>query len=468
MTHARPKRCWPPLDVPYVAAQPVEFQTLEEWEASERGLHPIETTMMIAIPEIDGATGSIVFGGRYGAEGGERSMRVHAERAAMLATRVSKLVALRQAREERSPASRSCCSTSRPMAAAPARRPSSRVFESLFNTLQALKRDGYAVEVPATVDALRDRILKGNAERFGTDANVHCRIPADDHVRREPHLAEIEAQWGPAPGRQQSDSGHIHVLGERFGNVFVGIQPAFGYEGDPMRLLFERNFSPTHAFSAFYRYLREDFGAHAVLHFGTHGALEFMPGKQSGMSQACWPDRLIGDLPNLYLYAANNPSEGTIAKRRAGATLISYLTPPLAQAGLYRGLVDLKSSIERWRGLSPDASERDQLAVLVQAQAAAVDLAPGRARMDRCRCQHPGAADGHSGTRIHAHSARAACGGRGDDGRGPQGHAGQRRGNQSRGRHGARWRNSSRRITRSADCSMRSMAASSARLPAAT
>ena len=120
-------------------------------------------------------------------------------------------------------------------------------------------------------------------------------------------LREIEAQWGPAPGKQQSDGSSIFVLGERFGNVFVGMQPAFGYEGDPMRLLFEKGFAPTHAFSAFYRWLREDFGAHAVLHFGTHGALEFMPGKQAGLSGACWPDRLIGDLPNLYLYAVEQP-----------------------------------------------------------------------------------------------------------------------------------------------------------------
>ena len=82
--------------------------------------------------------------------------------------------------------------------------------------------------------------------------------------------------------------------GAQFGNVFVGVQPGFGYEGDPMRLLFERGFAPTHAFSAFYRYLREDFRADAVLHFGTHGALEFMPGKQTGLSDACWPERLIG------------------------------------------------------------------------------------------------------------------------------------------------------------------------------
>jgi magnesium chelatase subunit H len=362
------------LDVPYLAAQPVEFQTLEEWEGSERGLHPIETTMMIAIPELDGATGGVVFGGRSDQDQGERGMRVHAERAAMLAARVAKLVALRQAEKaERKIAI--VLFNFPPNAGATGTAAFLAVFESLFNTLKALRADGYKVEVPSSVAELQARILKGNAERFGSDANVVHRIPVDDHVRRETYLGEIEAQWGPAPGRQQADGSTIHVLGERFGNVLVGIQPAFGYEGDPMRLLFEKSFTPTHAFSAFYRYLREDFGANAVLHFGTHGALEFMPGKQSGMSAECWPDRLIADMPNLYLYAANNPSEGTIAKRRSGATLISYLTPPLAQAGLYRGLVDLKASIGRWRGLESDAPERHDLALLIQAQAAQVDLA---------------------------------------------------------------------------------------------
>ena len=361
------------LDVPYVAAQPVEFQTLEEWEGSERGLHPIETTMMIAIPELDGAMGGVVFGGRSGSDQGERGMRVHGERAAMLAARVAKLVALRQAQKvERKIAI--VLFNFPPNAGATGTAAFLSVFESLFNTLKAMKADGYTVEVPSSVEELQARILKGNAERFGSDANVIHRIPADEHVRRETYLSEIEAQWGPAPGRQQADGSTIHVLGERFGNVFVGIQPAFGYEGDPMRLLFEKSFTPTHAFSAFYRYLREDLGTHAVLHFGTHGALEFMPGKQSGLSAQCWPDRLIGDMPNLYLYAANNPSEGTIAKRRAGATLVSYLTPPLAQAGLYRGLVDLKASIERWRRLEPDAPERHDLALLIQAQAAQVNL----------------------------------------------------------------------------------------------
>ena len=246
-------------------------------------------------------------------------------------------------------------------------------------------------------------------------ANVHVRIPANEHVRRERWLREIEAQWGPAPGRQQSDGQNIQVLGERFGNVFVGIQPAFGHEGDPMRLLFERGFAPTHAFSAFYRWVKEDFGAQAVLHFGTHGALEFMPGKQTGLSGDCWPDRLIGDLPNFYLYAANNPSEGALAKRRSAATLISYLTPAVTEAGLYKGLNELKASLERWRSLPPEAQgERDALAPLVQAQAQALALRAADEAVwdgDRARTAIDELMTALRVLEDDADSARPACGG---------------------------------------------------------
>ena len=378
------------LDVPYLAVTPVEFQTLDQWGASARGLLPVEATMMVAIPELDGATGSMVYGGRGNAshtactgcahrchfiqDSDAHDMQSCMDRADMLAGRVGRLVDLR--RSERATRKLGVVIFSFPPNAGNIGTAAFlAVFESLFNTLNALKREGYSVDLPASVDELRERITKGNAERFGATANVHARIPTDDHVRREKHLAEIEAQWGPAPGRQQSDGASLFVLGERFGNVFVGVQPAFGYEGDPMRLLFEKGFAPTHAFSAFYRWLREDFGAHAVLHFGTHGALEFMPGKQNGLSAQCWPDRLIADLPNVYLYAANNPSEGTLAKRRSAATLVSYLTPPVAQAGLYKDLVDLKSALERYRGLEPEAqTERAELAVSIQTQAAAMEL----------------------------------------------------------------------------------------------
>ncbi|RST86239.1 magnesium chelatase subunit H [Aquibium carbonis] len=367
------------LDVPYLSAFAVEFQTLEEWRAGDQGLTPVETTMMVALPEIDGATGPMLFGGRTAASGADRSgsrrdMAGEPERAAMLASRVEKLVRLRRtARAERKVAV--VLFNFPPNGGATGTAAYLSVFRSLWNTLGAMKTAGYSVDLPADVDALRARILEGNAARYGQEANVAARIPAERHVQRETHLAEIEAQWGAAPGRHQTDGSSILVLGERFGNVFVGIQPGFGYEGDPMRLLFEKSFAPTHAFAAFYRWLRDDFGADAVLHYGTHGALEFMPGKQVGLSRECWPDRLIGDLPNLYLYAANNPSEGAIAKRRGNATLISYLTPPVAAAGLYKGLVDLKASLDRWRGLPPsDAHERTLLEEIIAAQAGALDL----------------------------------------------------------------------------------------------
>jgi magnesium chelatase subunit H len=361
------------LDVPYVAAHPVEFQTLEQWEASERGLSPVESTIMVAIPELDGATGPLVFGGRGG---GARDMSACSERVDMLAARVARLVRLRTtARAQRRIAI--VLFSFPPNAGNTGTAAHLSVFASLHHTLRALAADGYTVEVPATVDELRARIVAGNSQRHGTPANVHARVGTDEHVRRERWLAEIERAWGPAPGRHLTDGAGLFVLGAQFGNVFVGVQPGFGYEGDPMRLLFEKGFAPTHAFCAFYRWIRDDFGAHAVLHFGTHGALEFMPGKQTGLSGTCWPDRLIADLPNLYLYASNNPSEGTIAKRRAAATLISYLTPPIAQAGLYRGLADLKDSIERWRICEPGSAARSgERVALIQAQAAAVDLAP--------------------------------------------------------------------------------------------
>ncbi|MDO9383917.1 MAG: magnesium chelatase subunit H [Hyphomicrobiaceae bacterium] len=378
------------LDVPYIATHALEFQTLEQWGASTRGLHPVESTIMVAIPELDGATSPTVFGGRSDAagkacagchrgctfptSGQTRSMHVCIDRAEMIAARVAKLVALRKAaRRDRKVAI--VLFNFPPNGGAVGTAAFLSVYESLFNTLKAMAREGYTVDVPDSVDALRDMILGGNAQRFGVPANVVARIPADDHIRRDPWLREIEAQWGPAPGKAQANGSAIFVLGVRLGNVLVAIQPAFGYEGDPMRLLFEASFAPTHAFSAFYRYLREDFAADACLHFGTHGALEFMPGKQTGLSGSSWPDRLIGSMPNLYLYAANNPSEGTIAKRRSAATLISYMTPPVTQAGLYRGLTDLKSSIERWRTAGPDAAdEQSRVAVLIQAQAAALDL----------------------------------------------------------------------------------------------
>jgi magnesium chelatase subunit H len=377
------------LDVPYIAAHSLEFQSIEQWESSEAGLMPIEATMMVAIPELDGASVPSVFGGRSDlihektANGDEHAMSPHAGRVAALADRAARYVDLRNTpKSERRVAM--VIFNFPPNAGNTGTAANLSVFQSLLNTLRALREDGYHVDVPESVDALRSAIVEGNAQQYGAMANVHTLISSDDHVMREPHLDEIEANWGPVPGKQLTDGRNLFVLGAQFGNIFIGVQPGFGYEGDPMRLLFERGFSPTHAFSAFYRFIREDFAAHSVLHFGTHGALEFMPGKQAGLGDNCWPQRLIGDIPHYYLYAANNPSEGMIAKRRAGATLISYLTPPITRADLYKGLQDLKGSVDRWRSAVDDAPEvRDDLASVIQAQGAELDLCKAEPLWDR-------------------------------------------------------------------------------------
>ena len=373
------------LDLPYIAAHPIEFQTLGQWAASGGGLGPVETTMLVALPEIDGATNPTVFGGRHGAEGCQgcshmcqasacqKAMAPCHERIASLVEKTARLAVLRR-KANRDKRISVVLFGFPPNAGAVGTAAYLSVFESLYNTLSTLKSEGYRVDLPASVDDLRAAVLKGNAAQYGQEANVADIVDADTILRNTPPLAAIEAAWGPAPGKVQSNGRGVFILGAHFGNVFVGVQPTFGYEGDPMRLLFETGFAPTHAFAQFYLWLRNTFKADAILHFGMHGALEFMPGKQAGLGARDWPDRLIGEVPNIYLYASNNPSEATLAKRRSNAVTVTHLTPPLAASGLYKGLSELKDSLSRYRSLAPDAHERADLAALIAMQAEAVDL----------------------------------------------------------------------------------------------
>ncbi len=373
------------LNVPYIAAQPLEFQTLGQWAKSGQGLGPIETTMLVALPEIDGATNPTVFAGRHGLDGCTgcahacsgisdcKAMAPCHERINSLAEKTLRLATLRRKANADKKVGIVLFGFP-PNAGAVGTAAYLSVFESLFNTLTRMDAEGYTVTVPENVDALRAMMLQGNARQYGQEANVAAHVDADTIVRTSPHLKEVEAVWGPAPGKVQSDGRGVFVLGHHFGNVFVGVQPTFGYEGDPMRLLFERGFAPTHAFVTFYQWLRNTFQADAILHFGMHGALEFMPGKQSGLGARDWPDRLIGEMPNIYLYAANNPSEASLAKRRSNAVIVTHLTPPLSSAGLYKGLADVKDSLRRWREMTPGDTARGDLEQLIRDQANAVDL----------------------------------------------------------------------------------------------
>ncbi|MEO8434968.1 MAG: cobaltochelatase subunit CobN [Pyrinomonadaceae bacterium] len=344
------------LNVPFRSAVSLDIQTIESWRASATGLNPVQAGMQIAIPEIDGATEPFVYGGMPADSFEPVPLQDRCLRFARRLRNWNQLKTAPQADLKLAlilycfPPNKGNIGTAADL----------DVFESVYETLLALRDEGYAVEVPESASALRALMLSTEAEELGATANVAYRMSSDEYRRLCPYAAEIESEWGPAPGRINSFGDDLLIQGVTLGNVFVGLQPTFGYEGDPMRLLMAQSGAPHHGFMAFYTYLQKVFQADAVVHVGTHGAMEFMPGKQVGMSGECWPDRLIGELPNIYIYSVNNPSEGTIAKRRSYAELISYLTPPIENAGLYKDLISLKDLIMAYRQAADD-QERTRL-----------------------------------------------------------------------------------------------------------
>ena len=216
-----------------------------------------------------------------------------------------------------------------------------------------MKQKGYDIkDLPKNPKELMETLINDpEALQGAPELSIAHRMSVKEYEKLTPYSERLEENWGKPPGNLNSDGQNLLIYGKEFGNVFVGVQPTFGYEGDPMRLLYSRSASPHHGFAAYYTYLEKVWKADAVLHFGTHGSLEFMPGKQMGMSETCYPDSLIGGLPNLYYYAANNPSEATIAKRRGYASTISYLTPPAENAGLYKGLKELGELVGSYQQL---------------------------------------------------------------------------------------------------------------------
>ncbi|WP_026079544.1 magnesium chelatase subunit H [Spirulina subsalsa] len=337
------------LNRPYMVALPLVFQTTEEWESSELGLHPIQVALQIAIPELDGAIEPIIVSGRDGATGRAIALQ---DRIEAIAQRALKWANLRKKPKVEKkvaitvfsfPPDKGNVGTAAYL----------DVFGSIYEVMKALQSNGYDIQdLPDSPQALMEAVIHdAQAQYQSPELNVAYRMSVMEYERLTPYYERLKENWGDPPGHLNSDGENLLIYGKQFGNLFIGVQPTFGYEGDPMRLLFSRSASPHHGFAAYYTYLERVWQADAVLHFGTHGSLEFMPGKQMGMSGECYPDSLIGNTPNLYYYAANNPSEATIAKRRSYAETISYLTPPAENAGLYKGLQELSELIGSYQTL---------------------------------------------------------------------------------------------------------------------
>ena len=351
-------------DALYLTPAQLMLQSEAAWRRSRLGLTPLEVAMQLAIHESEGGIEPLVVQ-TIGAEGSKELLEERAER---VAGRIAAWLRLRRlANHEkrvaltlfRFPPDKGAVGTAAYL----------DVFRSTFAILERLAAEGYDVEMPSSADELLQRVIEGDGDRLASAATIDAR----EYERLVPEWTEQRRLWGDPPGAIDSDGRELRIHGIRLGKVFVGVQPSFGFEGDPMRLLFETSATPHFAFAAYYRWLSQVFAADAIVHAGTHGAHEFMPGKQTGLSQACWPDKLLGDVPNLYLYAINNPAEATIAKRRGYALTIGHLTPPCERAGLYGGLEELRALLADW--LREDEGQRQKRTLeVVRARVEALHL----------------------------------------------------------------------------------------------
>ncbi|MBX9252813.1 magnesium chelatase subunit H [Desmonostoc muscorum CCALA 125] len=338
------KRILTAKNVPYIVAAPLLIQDIYSW--TRQGIGGLQSVVLYALPELDGAIDTIPLGGLVG-----ENIYLVPERVQRLIGRVKSWVALRQ-----KPASERKIAIILygfpPGYGAVGTAALLNVPRSLLKFLSALKDQGYTVgDLPEDGEELI-RWVKEADENLNDPNN----IPASVNVRTlEKWLgylqtSRIEKQWQSLTGTGIKTYGdEFQIGGVQLGNVWIGVQPPLGIQGDPMRLMFERDLTPHPQYAAYYKWLQNDFQADAIVHFGMHGTVEWLPGSPLGNTGYSWSDILLGDLPNLYIYAANNPSESILAKRRGYGVLISHNVPPYGRAGLYKELMALRDLISEYR-----------------------------------------------------------------------------------------------------------------------
>jgi len=256
--------------------------------------------------------------------------------------------------------------------------------ESTVNLLDELDARGYSLgektppEGQALIEQLTSQLTLDDRWVAPEDVREHSVdvVSTDEYADwwadADPEFREnVAAEWGDPPERP------FAIPGVEYGNVLVTVQPPRGFGMDPEKVYHDSDLQPPHDYYAFYAWLREDFDADAVVHLGTHGSLEWLPGKTVGLDSASAPDALLGDLPNVYPYIVNNPGEGTQAKRRSYAAVVDYLTPVMSNAGTYDELAELEELASRYReaGTGAGADSEDHLAERIREHVDDLDLA---------------------------------------------------------------------------------------------
>lgn len=331
----------------------------EAWEASGQGLTARDLGMNVSLPEVDGRV---------------LSRAVSFKAAARYDERVeTNIVSLDPVEDRIRFVAKLAAGWARLRCAAPAERRVAIVMANYPNrdgrlgngvgldtpagtmeVLRAMATEGYAVaDLPADGDALIAHLMAGPTNAANDGREIRETLSVNHYKAFFAGLpksiqTEMTARWG-APEEDPFVTGDVFALPlARFGETLVGIQPARGYNIDPKDTYHSPDLVPPHGYLAFYAFLRQHYGAHAIVHMGKHGNLEWLPGKALALSEACYPEAVLGPVPHLYPFIVNDPGEGTQAKRRSAAVIIDHLTPPLTRADTYGPLKDLEALVDEY------------------------------------------------------------------------------------------------------------------------
>ncbi|MGH8059925.1 MAG: cobaltochelatase subunit CobN, partial [Candidatus Entotheonellia bacterium] len=346
------------LDIPVLQGIPVA-SSRRQWEESSLGLAPQDAAMKVVLPEFDGRIIGVPIAFKEEAVGDAARLYVpDRERIRRLAG-----IAARQAHLRRTP------NGDKRIALILSNYPSKHARignavaldtpASVVNILQALREAGYAADgFPEDGDQLVHNLIDrcGQDPEFVTAEQMReavGHVPVESYrgwFARLPAPVQTAMQqaWGAPPGNVLRFGDTLVIPGLRYGNIFVGVQPTRGFGENPVAIYHSPDLPPTHQYIAFYGWLREIFQADAIVHVGKHGNLEWLPGKALALSEACYPDLTLGDLPLIYPFVINDPGEGTQAKRRAHAVIVDHLIPIMTTADTYNELAKLEQLMDEY------------------------------------------------------------------------------------------------------------------------
>jgi len=343
------------VDVPLLIGLRTYETEIEKWSKSKEGINPLEIVLGITLPELDGAIEPILVAGLQSFSdpdlGKVKQVKILEDRIGKLGNRIKNWLSLRNKPN-----------SEKRIAIITYNYPPGEdnlasagyldVFESMKIFLEKLKERGYDVHVPK--ESLKDLFLSSgmvNSPNYIQKAGM--KIPTHKYTSWFKTLPdavqkEVVKYWGEPPGDIMVDKDYILIPGIILGNIFLGVQPSRGVHEDPDKAYHDKDLPPHHQYLAYYLFLQKEFRADAIVHFGMHGTLEFMKGKEVALSSECFPDILIGDIPHIYYYWIGNTSESTIAKRRSYAICISHASPPMKTSGLYEKYIILEDLLNQY------------------------------------------------------------------------------------------------------------------------